>query len=385
MSQSSNAGQKRKTIAVVLLTAGVVVLAVLLAWFIHFRIQYAVSDAVFIRTDSLATLGFDRVSGRILTMEKKEGDPVQKGEIIARIDDEPYRLDAKRLESEIRATHEKQEEQKLLLERLRKETELNVKIAAARVIQLEKQKKAMDAKAASIQALIDQLTRDRQRFEALYKEKVVAKQKAEDIDTQLSVQNAEKKAVMENATAIEASIHSAHLDVRLAEAKRTQIDEVQKTIQSLSESIKGLSAALENEQRNITACALRSVINGRVAKQYVSAGDIVSPTSAVYAVLDPKSLYVVALLEENKLKGVTPGDAVNITVDAYPKEKYKGVVRQVLPASAATFALAPRDISAGEFTKVAQRIPVRIDITEGDISILQVGLSGEVEIRRETT
>ena len=385
MSQSSNAGQKGKTVAVVLLTAGVVVLVALLVWFIHFRLRYAVSDAVFIRTDSLATLGFDRVSGRILTMEKKEGDPVQKGEIISRIDDEPYRLEARRLESEIRATQEKQEEQKLLLERLRKETELNIKIAAARVIQLEKQKKAMDAKAASIQAVINQLTRDRQRFMALYKEKVVAKQKAEDIDTQLSVQNAEKRSVMENATALEASIHSAQLDVRLAEAKRTQIDEVQRTILSLSESIKGLSAALENEKRNIAACALRSVINGRVAKQYVSAGDIVSPTSAVYAVLDPKSLHVVALLEENKLKGVTRGDSVNITVDAYPKQKYKGVVRQVLPASAATFALAPRDISAGEFTKVAQRIPVRIDITEGDISVLQVGLSGEVEIRREGT
>jgi membrane fusion protein (multidrug efflux system) len=140
---------------------------------------------------------------------------------------------------------------------------------------------------------------------------------------------------------------------------------------------------LDNEKRNIAACSLRSSIDGRVAKQYVSPGDIVSPTSAIYAVLDPKSLYVVALLEENKLKGVIPGDTVNITVDAYPNQKYKGVVRQVLPASAATFALAPRDISAGEFTKVAQRIPIRIDITQGDISVLQVGLSGEVEIRRE--
>ena len=241
----------------------------------------------------------------------------------------------------------------------------------------------MDAKAASIQALIDQLKRDRERFTTLYKEKVVAKQKAEDINTQLLVQDAEKKAVIENARAIEASVDSARLDVRMAKAKRTQIKEVEQFIQSLSESIKGLSAALENEQRNITACALRSIINGRVAKQYVSAGDIISPTSAVYAVLDPKSLYVVALLEENKLKGVTPGDAVNITIDAYPNQKYKGIVRQVLPASAATFALAPRDISAGEFTKVAQRITVRIDITEGDISVLQVGLSGEVEIRRK--
>ena len=383
MSPSSNAGQKRKTIAVVLLTVGVVVLAVLLVRFIQFRIRYAVSDAVFVRTDSLATLGFDRVSGRILKMEKKEGDPVQKNEIIARIDEGPYRLEAKRLESEIRATHKKQEEQKLLLERLRKETGLNIKIAAARVVQLNKQKEAMNAKAESIQVLIDQLKRDRERFTTLYKEKVVAKQKAEDINTQLLIQDAEKKAVIENARAIEASVDSARLDVRMAKAKRTQIKEVEQFIQSLSESIKGLSAALENEQRNITACALRSIINGRVAKQYVSAGDIISPTSAVYAVLDPKSLYIVVMLEENKLKGVTPGDAVNITVDAYPNQKYKGIVRQVLPASAATFALAPRDISAGEFTKVAQRIPVRIDITEGDISVLQVGLSGEVEIRRK--
>jgi membrane fusion protein, multidrug efflux system len=383
MSQSSNSAKKRKTVTVVFLTLGVVVLIVLLVRFIHFRIRYAVSDAVFVRTDSLATLGFDGVSGRILKMEKREGDKVQQQEIIARIDDEPYRLEAKRLNSEIRATHKKQKEQELLLKRLRKEIELNIKIAAARVVQLKKQKEAMDAKAASIQALIDQLERDRQRFATLFREKVVAKQKSEDISTQLSVKDAEKKAVVEDAMAIEASINSARLDVRLAEAKRTQINEVRESIQSLSETIKGLSAALEIAQRNITACALRSVINGRIAKQYVSAGDIVSPTSAVYAVLDPKRLYFVALLEENKLKGVTPGDPVNIRVDAYPNKKYKGVVRQVLPASAATFALAPRDISAGEFTKVAQRIPVRIDITEGDTSVLQVGLSGEVEIRRE--
>ena len=383
MSQFSNSTKKRKTVAVVFLVFGVVVLVVLLVWFVHFRMRYAVSDAVFVRTDSLATLGFDRVSGRVLKMEKREGDLVQQDEIIARIDAEPYRLEAKRLEAEILATHKKQEEQKLLLERLRKEIELNIKIAAARVVQLKKQKEAMDAKAASIQALIDQLERDRQRFATLFREKVVAKQKSEDISTQLSVKDAEKKAVVEDAMAIEASINSARLDVRLAEAKRTRINEVRESIQSLSETIKGLSAALEIAQRNITACALRSVINGRIAKQYVSAGDIVSPTSAVYAVLDPKRLYFVALLEENKLKGVTPGDPVNIRVDAYPNKKYKGVVRQVLPASAATFALAPRDISAGEFTKVAQRIPVRIDIIEGDISVLQVGLSGEVEIRRE--
>ena len=383
MNQPVNGGKKRKIAAVVLLIIGVIVLIGFAVRFVHFRMLYAVTDAVFVRTDSLASLGFDRVSGRVLTMVKKEGDPVTAGEVIAQIDGEAYRLEAKRLEAEIRSATEKQDEQKLLLSRLQKEIELNVKIADSQVTQLNKQKQALNDKADSVSAVIDQLKRDRNRYETLYQKKAIAKHKFEDVSTQLAIQESEKKSVMENAGAIESSMHSAQLNVRLAETKRTQIDEVQKNIQALAESIKGLAAALENAQNNIAACVLKSSINGRIAKQYVSAGDIVSSMSAVYAVLDPKNLYIVALLEENKLNGVTPGAPAAIRIDAYPNQKYKGIVHQVLPASAATFALAPRDISAGEFTKVAQRIPVRIDITEGDIGLLQVGLSGEVEILRK--
>jgi len=383
MNQSPNANKKGKKITVALLVFSIVTLLAFAARFVLFRMHYAVTDAVFVKTDSLATFGFDRVSGRVIKMEKKEGDPVNSGEILAVIDDAPYRLEAQRLEAEIQSANGKLAEQKLLLERIRKEIELNVKIADAQVMQLKKQKAAMDARAASVQAVIDQLVLDRQRFEALYQANAISKKKAEDVCTQLTAQESEKKAILENASALEASMNSAQLSVKLAESKRSQLDEVDQSIQSLTESVKGLSAALENAQNNIDACILKSSISGRVAKQFVSAGDIVSPMSAIYAALDPKNLYVVALLEENKLNGVTPGDPVTIRIDAYPNQKYKGVVSQVLPASAATFALAPRDISAGEFTKVAQRIPVRIDITEGDISILQIGLSGEVEIKRK--
>ena len=385
MSPSANAGKKGKKIAAGLLILGALVIVVMAVRFVHYRMRYAVTDAVFVRTDSLATLGFDRVSGRVLKVEKKEGDPVSAGEVIAAIDDTPYRLEAQRLTSEIQAARENQARQELLLARLQKETDLNVKIAHSRVGQLGRQKDALGAKAASIQAAIDQLKRDSQRFEVLYKARAVAKQKAEDVGTRLAAKVAEKRAVVENAAAVAASIDSAKLGVQLAEAGRTQVDEVRKGIRALAEKIKGLTAALENAQSNITACVLKSPITGRIAKQYVSAGDIVSPLSAVYAVLNPKDLYVVALLSENKLTGVVPGDPVFIQIDAYPNQKYKGIVTQVLPASAATFALAPRDISAGEFTKVAQRIPVRIRITEGDTQLLQVGLSGEVQIRRKKT
>jgi membrane fusion protein (multidrug efflux system) len=180
-----------------------------------------------------------------------------------------------------------------------------------------------------------------------------------------------------------ASINSAELEVRLAESKRTQIGEVRKSIRAMTEKIASLTASLEDTRTLISACALKSSISGRIAKRYVSAGDIVSPASAIYAVLNPKDLYIVALLSEDKLAGVVPGAPAIIRLDAYPNRKYGGVVTRVLPASAATFALAPRDISAGEFTKVAQRVPVRIGITKGDTRLLQVGLSGDVQIRRK--
>ena len=101
------------------------------------------------------------------------------------------------------------------------------------------------------------------------------------------------------------------------------------------------------------------------------------------ALVNPNDLYIIALLEENKLSGVEPGSHAVIHIDAYSDQEWQGEVEQVLPASAATFALAPRDISAGEFTKVAQRIPVRIHITDGSLDKLHVGLGGEVEIKRQ--
>ena len=65
------------------------------------------------------------------------------------------------------------------------------------------------------------------------------------------------------------------------------------------------------------------------------------------------------------------------------KGGFEGVVEEISPASAATFALVPRDISAGEFTKVVQRIPVKIRIKKGNLSLLRVGMGGRVEIKRE--
>src|SRR5262249_50526018 len=95
---------------------------------------------------------------------------------------------------------------------------------------------------------------------------------------------------------------------------------------------------------------------------------------------NPDLLYVTANLEETRLKGVAPGNAVEIRLDAFDRP-FKGRVVWINKSTGAQFALMPRNVVAGEFTKVVQRVPVRILIEKDDRwSRLRAGLSAQVVI-----
>ena len=101
------------------------------------------------------------------------------------------------------------------------------------------------------------------------------------------------------------------------------------------------------------------------------------------AIVADKGMWIEANYKETELTYVRPGQDVRISVDTYPNQEWHGTVASLSQASGAEFSLLPPQNSTGNWVKVVQRIPVRINFTEGDISILQVGLSGEVQIRRK--
>ncbi len=372
-----------KAIAAAVLIIGTVSLAAVAIRFVHHRMVYAVTDAVFVASDSLTTVGFDRVSGRLTAMAKKEGDPVAPGELLATIDATPYRLTEERLAAQLAGARQELAAKKIALTRLRRDLSLNDRIAAARIEELNRKQAALAAKAAALDAQVGQLKRDRDRYTALAEAKAVAHRRAEETASQLAARDQEQQAARQEAAAAQAELATARLEEDLAHSQKSRIEETVTEINAKEEAIKGLAAALAQAREDLAACRLTSSTAGRVAKRYTSPGAIVSPKMAIYSLADPKDLYIIALLEENKLQGVSPGDAATIRIDAFPDLVYEGKVAAILPASAATFALAPRDISAGEFTKVSQRIPVRISIAGGDTSRLRIGLGGEVEIKRQ--
>lgn len=373
---------RKRTIAAFILIGGIIVLAIGAVRFIHHRVVYATTDAVFIRTDSLVNLGFDGVEGRIISMNKLEGQEVTAGETLAAIDDRQFRLEVERLEAELAEAKSELARQQLSRTRVARETELNEAIAGDQVTQMEAEMAALEARVASVAATIAQLERDKKRYSQLVQEKAVAARKAEDINSELEARREEQAALRKQAQAVSAASAAAQKKVELAVSERILVDETDQAIAAQTKKIEALSASLKMAKDKLMKCNLKSPITGRVARTFTSTGDVVDSKRAVFALVDPEDVFAVALLEENKLKGVLPGSSAVLTLDAYPDKHFKGEVREVMPASAATFSLIPRDISAGEFTKVAQRIPVRIALTDGDMSLLRVGLGGEVEIKR---
>jgi membrane fusion protein (multidrug efflux system) len=171
--------------------------------------------------------------------------------------------------------------------------------------------------------------------------------------------------------------------IKLARNERKTLKEIKEEIKSLEKQIEALKENATDVKNLIKYTKLISPYTGHIAKKFVSEGEIISSGRPVYSIIPENSLYILVLLEETKLEGIKIGSKAKIYIDAFPDEKYEGEVFEINPATAAKFALVPRDVTAGEFTKVAQRIPVKIKITKGNISILKVGLGGEVEIKRE--
>ncbi len=123
-----------------------------------------------------------------------------------------------------------------------------------------------------------------------------------------------------------------------------------------------------------------SPIGGVVNKTLVDQGEYVSAGQPLLMMHDPDDLWVEANIKETDIGELRPGQPVAITVDAYPDEHFAGEVRIVGRAATSQFALLPDPNPSGNFTKITQRIPVRIRLTEGPVERIGPGMMVEVDI-----
>lgn len=201
----------------------------------------------------------------------------------------------------------------------------------------------------------------------------------------------------------EAAAEKAHADLdRLTPlaaqgiVSRQQLDAAQTAVRSADAALAAAQAALTGaDARVASARAARDQAalqlsythilapnDGLVSKKTVEVGELVQPGQPLMSVVPLQAVWITANLKETQIEDVTPGDRVDFTVDAYPGVHFRGIVESLSPATGARFSLLPPDNATGNFTKVVQRIPVRIR-PDGPVDTahpLRPGMSVDVTI-----
>lgn len=141
-------------------------------------------------------------------------------------------------------------------------------------------------------------------------------------------------------------------------------------------------AALEQAKLNVSYTEILAPVDGKIGRRSARVGAFVTPGAPVLAVVPLAQAYVVANFQENQIARMRPGAKARIKVDSFPGVVIRGRVESLAPATGVSFAPIAPDNATGNFTKIVQRVPVKITIDDGQeaASGLSVGLSVEAEV-----
>jgi membrane fusion protein (multidrug efflux system) len=224
---------------------------------------------------------------------------------------------------------------------------------------------AATATVAQARANADRLQADLARYERLAADNIISRQQLD--------------AVRANAMAATAQLQAAQQN---AQAAQDQIASATAAAQSASSRVAAARAARDEAALQLSYTHILAPADGLVSKKSVEVGQLVSPGQPLMAIVPLRDVWVVANLKETEIEDIQRGDSVDFTVDAYPDRTFHGLVESLSPATGAKFSLLPPDNATGNFTKVVQRIPVKIQVAGGEDTAhpLRPGMSAEVVI-----
>ena len=292
-----------------------------------------------------------KVSGYVAKVDVVANQHVKTGDPLVTLDDGDYTIARDQAQAAINT-------QKLTLQRM------DAQIAGGRagVMQAEAQKTA--ALAAQHNAQLVQ-----QRASSLTA-------KAVGTQSDLDAANAALDQADAAVTTADAAIASANANVSVLEGQRAEAASTLKTDQ----------LALDKANRDLSFTVLRAPYDGVVGNFAVQVGDYVSPGVKLMAVVPSSKPYIDANFKETQLARLVPGEKVLIHVDAEDNDPIVGTIQSLAPASGSVFSLLPAENATGNFTKVVQRVPVRIALPEDALASgkLRAGLSVVVDADTRT-
>lgn len=268
-----------------------------------------------------------KVTGYVRTVGFTDFQSVEQGELLIALDDADYRMAV--LEAEAKRDHAAATLDNLGLE---------IRLQEANVEQA-------GAVAANTKAKLDLAIRENNRLSKLVKQGAVAAHEADTADANLKT----AQASHQESTALVA-VQARKLDILASERALRRAN------------LKAAEAALETARINLEHTQIKAPAKSFAGACKIREGELVKLGTSVAALVPDNAPYVIANYKETQLTRIRPGQSVTIKVDTFPNSPLKGRVKAVSPATGATFSLIPKDNTSGNFTKVVQRISVRIEL-----------------------
>ncbi|WP_213287795.1 HlyD family secretion protein [Bradyrhizobium sp. sGM-13] len=301
---------------------------------------YVSTDDAYVRANN-TTLGA-RVSGHVAAILPRDNSLVRAGDVIFRIDDGDYRIAVEAARSKI-AT------QQATIDRIGRQ-----------VTALESAVEQTRAQLASAEAAMKRAGLDFDRQQALSTKGFASRAAFE-------VSEAGRDQSLAAVKSAQAAYDAARDNVEVTKAQQAEA----------RAQLVELQSQLAKAERDLAFTSVRAPVDGTFSNRLVNAGDFIQAGQRLANVVPLNDVFIDANYKETQLKRIRPGQPVKISVDAYGHRKFAGVVDSISPAAGSVFTLLPPDNATGNFTKIVQRLPVRIRVPKevAKQNLLRAGMS----------
>ena len=305
------------------------------------------------------------VAGRVTAINVVAGDRVVKGDLLVRLDNRQAALRLQELDAE--ASRIAAEQARLRAQQGMIDAQVRSRLDAARA-----QVRATEAELGAARAELDAARSDFERQSSLRRSGAVSTQQFEQVRAKhLTAQQKELRAAAE--------IESARAAMAVIESGAAEVAVLDRQIAVLDAQRTSLDARRAQQRVDLDDREVRAAFDGVVDATFVDVGEHVSAGSRLLMYHDPTKLWVDANVKETEFRRLKLGAVATVRVDAYPDQVFKGEVERLGNAATSEFALLPSPNPSGNFTKVTQRLPMRMAI-EHDASLLRPGMMVELAI-----
>jgi len=277
-----------------------------------------------------------RISGVVTKVLIDDNQIVKEGDVIAELDPFDQRVKVEQIQAQIASA-----EQQV--------TQSDAQIAQARA-----QASGTAAQVAQSEAQLLRAKQDAERYGQLYNSQMKAVSKAE-LDAAVA---GRAGAVADLAARKDATV-----------AAKAQITSAQSAREVLKAQVEVLRVQLKDAQQQLAYNRILAPVGGRIGKRSIEVGQRVTPGQQLTAIVQ-ENVWLTANFKETQLADLKPGQEVKVSIDAIPGRELVGKVDSFAPASGAQFALLPADNATGNFTKIVQRVPVKITFKPEDVKAL---------------